>query len=128
VTFAVTVTYQAPTDGTFFLAPVRSDGSSVFPIGRPVPVRFRLTGASAGITNLAARLTVTKISSTIRGTSDSSSDVTVADSGFVFQYRPAAKIYEYRWRTTDQTQGTYQLDVALGDGVTHRILVSLRAH
>ena len=67
-TFSVSVTYEAPTDGTFFLIPLRSNGASIFRIGRPVPVRFKLTGASAGITNLTAKLTVAKISNTVQGT------------------------------------------------------------
>jgi alpha-tubulin suppressor-like RCC1 family protein len=125
--FTVWVQVQAATDGTFFLAPIRPNGSSIFRVGRPVPVRFKLTGASANITNLTAKLVVTKISSSVQGTTEDASDETVADTDFVFQYRPALKWYAYRWKTTDQTQGTYQLKADLGDGVVHQINVSLRA-
>jgi hypothetical protein len=90
-------------------------------------VRFKLTGASAGITNLVPKLIVTKISNSVQGSTEDTSDETVADTGFVFQYRPALKWYAYRWKTTDQTQGTYQLKAELGDGVAHQINVSLRA-
>src|SRR5205814_1146556 len=34
------------------LQPVNADGSSVFKLGSTVPVKFRLTGSSAGITDL----------------------------------------------------------------------------
>jgi hypothetical protein len=124
-TFVVWVQVQAPGDGTFFLVPIRANGSSVFRIGRPVPVRFRLTGASAGITNLTAKLTVTKVSSTVQGTADDASDETVDDTDLTFKYRPLLKWYAYRWRTTDQTRGTFKLKADLGDGVTHEIVVSL---
>jgi len=126
-TFIVWVQVQAPADGMFFLKPIRPNGSSIFRIGRPVPVRFKLTGASANITNLVARLVVTKISSSVQGTAEDASDETVADTDFVFKYSAALKSYAYRWKTTDQTQGTYQLKAELGDGVVHQINVSLRA-
>ena len=125
-TFIVWVTYQAPTDGTFFLFPIRSNGSSIFRIGRPVPARFRLTGASAGITNLVAKLVVTKISNTVQGTIVDVSDETVDDTDFIFKYRPLLRWYAYRWRTIGQTQGTFQLKADLGDGVVHQVNVSLR--
>jgi hypothetical protein len=122
----VWVQYQAPTDGTFFLFPIRANGSSIFHVGRPVPVRFKLTGASAGITNLVAKLIVTKISSTVQGSAEDTSDETVDDTDFVFKFRPQLKFYAYRWRTSDQTQGTYQLKADLGDQVLHQVNVSLK--
>jgi len=125
-TFTVWVQYQAPTDGTFFLAPIRADGGSIFRIGRPVPVRFKLTGASAGITNLVARLSVTRVSSAIEGTTVDTSDETDDDTDFIFRFRPGVKFYAYRWKTTNQTQGTYQLKADLGDGVAHQVNVSLK--
>jgi hypothetical protein len=125
-TFTVWVTYQAPTDGTFFLFPIRSNGSSIFRIGRPVPVRFKLTGASHNITNLVAKLTVTKISNAIQGTAFDTSDETVDDTDFIFKYRPILMFYAYRWKTRDQTQGTFQLKADLGDGVVHQVNVSLK--
>jgi alpha-tubulin suppressor-like RCC1 family protein len=126
-TFTVWVQYQAPGDGTFFLFPVRSNGSSIFPIGPlPLPVRFRLTGASAGITNLVATFAETKTSSSILGSANDVSDETVSDTGTTFIYRPLLQWYAYRWKTSNQTQGTYQLQANLGDGVVHQITVSLK--
>jgi alpha-tubulin suppressor-like RCC1 family protein len=126
-TFTVWVQYQAPADGTFFLLPIRPNGSSIFRIGRPVPVRFKLNGASACITNLQAKLVVTKISSTIQGSILDASDETVDDTDLLFKYRALFKWYAYRWKTSNQTQGTYRLEAVLGDGVTHQINVSLKA-
>ena len=125
-TFTVWVQYQAPSDGSFFLFPIKSDGSSVFGCGRPVPVRFKLTGASANITNLVAKLTVTKISDTIPPAVNSTSDETIDDTDFTFKYRAVFKLYAYRWKTSNQTQGTYRLSAVLGDGVTHQINVGLK--
>jgi photosystem II stability/assembly factor-like uncharacterized protein len=126
-TFTVWVQYQAPGDGTFFLIPIRSNGSSIFPIGPlPLPVRFRLTGASAGITTLVATFAETKTSSSILGTANDVSDETVSDTGTTFIYRPLLQWYAYRWKTSNQTQGTYQIKADLGDGVVHQINVSLK--
>ena len=125
-TFVVRVTYQAPTDGSFFLFPIRANGSSIFRIGRPVPARFKLTGASAGITNLVAKFAVTKISNVVQGTVEDTSDETVDDTDFVFKYRALLKRTPTAWRTSNQTTGTYLLSADLGDGVQHTIRVSLR--
>jgi hypothetical protein len=125
-TFTVWVQYQAPSDGTFFLAPIRPDGSSIFVIGAPVPVKFKLTGASANITNLTAHLVVSQVSSTVQGTVTVVSDETVDDTDMTFKYRSSQRLYIYRWKTRDKTQGTYLLRADLGDGVTHQINVSLK--
>jgi hypothetical protein len=124
--FTIWVQYQAPADGSFFLAPVLPDGSSLFTIGAPLPAMFKLTGASAGITNLNAKFSVTKLSSTLQGTHPSVSSETVADTNNIYQYRSSQKLYIYRWKTLGQTQGTYQLHADLGDGVTHEVDVSLK--
>ncbi|HEY2902235.1 MAG TPA: HYR domain-containing protein [Polyangia bacterium] len=125
-TFTVWVTYQAPTDGSFFLAPIRANGSSIFKIGPPVPVRFKLTGASQNITNLVAKLVVTKISNTVQGTTVDTGDETVDDTDFTFKFRQGMQFYAYRWKSRDQTQGTFQLRADLGDGVVHQVNVSLK--
>jgi hypothetical protein len=124
--FTVWVQVQAPADGSFFLSPIRANGSSIFHIGRPVPVRFKLTGASAAITNLAATLSVTKVSNDVQGTVEDTSGETQEDTDFTFKYRPLLKWYAYRWKTRGVTQGTYQLRVDLGDGVPHQVNVSLK--
>ena len=125
-TLTVWVQYQAPSDGTFFLKPIRSNGSSIFRIGKAVPVKFELTGASRSITNLVAKLVVTKISNAVHGTAEDVGDEDGEDTDFLFKYRPAKKLYGYRWKTRGETQGTYQLRADLGDGVVHAINVSLR--
>jgi hypothetical protein len=89
-------------------------------------VKFKLTGASAGITDLTARLIVTKISNEIRGTVDDVSDEDGDETDFLFKYRKAKGIYGYRWKTRGETKGTFRLTADLGDAVTHTINVSLR--
>ncbi|HXJ21852.1 MAG TPA: HYR domain-containing protein [Polyangia bacterium] len=129
-TFTVWVQYQTPTDGSFFLLPLLANGKALFPIGPlPLPVVFHLTGTSAGITNLTATFSATKISSsvvsgttTIAGTAG-----TTASTGTTFNYVPLLKVYDFLWKVSNQTQGTYQINVSLGDGVPHQLNVSLKA-
>ena len=124
--FNVWVQYQAPADGTFFLSPIRADGKSVFKIGRAVPVKFTLTGPSAGITNLVARLVVTKLSGNIAGNNDCDGDEDGEDTDMQFKYRKAKGIYGYRWKTSNQAPGTFELRADLGDGVMHKVNLSLK--
>jgi hypothetical protein len=125
--FTVWVQVQAPADGTFFLRPIRSDGGSVFRIGRAVPVKFQLTGASAGITDLVAKLVVTRTSTEVRGTTDCEGDEDGEDTDMVFTYRRSKGLYGYRWKTRGESPGTYRLRAELGDDVVHEVDVSLKA-
>jgi uncharacterized repeat protein (TIGR03803 family) len=47
------------------LQPLNADGSSIFKLGSTIPVKFKLTGACAGITNLIAKIYVAKIDNVI---------------------------------------------------------------
>ncbi|MES4792714.1 MAG: hypothetical protein C4321_06725, partial [Chloroflexota bacterium] len=50
------------------LQPINQDGSSIFKMGSTVPVKFRLTGNSAGYTGLEARLSIAKLTDNVLGT------------------------------------------------------------
>jgi len=124
--FTVRVKYQAPTDGTFFQQPINADGSSIFKLGSTIPVKFKLTGASAGITNLVAHLTVAKVSSSVTGSCVEATATGGANSGDTFRYDAAAKQYVFNLSTKVLSAGTWSLRADLGDGVNHSIKVSLR--
>jgi len=89
-------------------------------------VKFQLAGASKNITDLRARLIVTKLSDVIQGSVDDEGDEDGDDTDFLFKYKPSKKLYVYRWKTRSETRGTYQLRADLGDGVVHQVNVSLR--
>jgi len=124
VTFAVIVTYQAPTDGTFYAQPINPDGSSIFKLGSTVPVKFALTGASAGITNLVAKISVPKVSNGIEGSFVEATSTSGGDSGNTFRYSSGQ--YIFNLSTKSLSQGTWAVKVDLGDGVDHTIHISLR--
>src|SRR5262249_5771951 len=81
VTIPVWVQVQAASDGTFFGQPINSDGSSIFKRNATIPVKFRLLGASAGITNLKAKLLTAKVSSGVTGTYVEGDTNVAADGG-----------------------------------------------
>ena len=107
---------------TGFLQPINADGSSVFKLGRTVPVKFALTGPSANITNAVARLYVAKVSDNVAGTEAASTSA--ATTGNLFRYSDGQ--YIFNLGTDGLTAGTYQLRVDTGDGVARVVNISLR--
>jgi hypothetical protein len=120
--FDVSVTFE----WSGILAPVRSDGSSVFKIGRTVPVKFQLAGSSAGIANLAARILVAKVSDGIAGVFEDITSSSSADAGNLFRYDPAAGQYVFNLSTAPLSHGTWAIQVDLGDGESRLTTISLR--
>jgi hypothetical protein len=121
-TFTVKVTYA----WSGVLQPVNADGSSIFKANSTVPVKFQLTGASAGIANLEAKLYIAKVSNNIVGTEEEATSNAAADSGNVFRYDAASRQYVFNSGTRSLEVGTYQLRIDLGDGTTNTVTVSLR--
>jgi hypothetical protein len=91
-----------------------------------VAVRFRLGGASAGITNLVAKVSMTNISSSILGTQMESYCSDGADSTDRFRYESKDNHYENNRATKYLSQGTYLVKADLGDGVSRTVRISLR--
>jgi DNA/RNA endonuclease G (NUC1) len=107
-----------------FLQPVNQDGSSIFKLGQTVPVKFQLTGASAGITNAVVRLYVAKITDSVVGTEEKADSTSNATEGNLFRYSDGQ--YVFNLSTAGLTTGTYQLRVDMGDGVLRVVNISLR--
>jgi len=118
------VTVAAGYTWSGFLQPINQDGSSLFHLGQTVPVKFQLTGASAGITNAVARLYVAKITDNVVGTEESAGSTSEATEGNLFRYADGQ--YVFNLSTRGLTVGTYQLRVDTGDGIPRTVLVSLR--
>ena len=115
---------QMPHYWSGVLQPVNADGSSVFKLGSTVPVKFQLTGDSAGITNLAARLFLTKLSNGIAGTEVEAESNSAADTGNVFRYSGGQ--YQFNLGTRMLSEGTWRMRIDLGDGALHTVDFSLR--
>ncbi|MGN6578136.1 MAG: HYR domain-containing protein [Nocardioides sp.] len=120
--FKVTVT--AAWSGV--LQPVNADGSSVFKLGSTVPVKFQLTGASAGVKDLVARLYYARISSAGTGLFMEADSTSNATTGNLFRYDATANQYIFNLGTKTLSTGTYKLRIDLGDGLERTVNISLK--
>jgi probable HAF family extracellular repeat protein len=111
----------------------RTDDTSIFKANSTVPVKLKLTGESAGITDAKVTLKVTKLSDTIRGDVLENPVEAVPTTGY--EFRPpeiAGDAYIYNWSTKGLEPGTYKLTIDLGDGTAtnadaiNHALVSLK--
>jgi hypothetical protein len=122
-TFTVTVTVLS---WSFFLQPINSDGSSIFKQGNTVPVKFQLTGTSAGITDLAATIRVQKVANSVTGSELEVVSSGAADSGIAFRYDPTGNLYIFNLSTTNLSAGTYAVSAVVGTSVLGTVHISLK--
>ena len=121
-TFTVTVSAS----WSNVLQPINADGSSIFKLGSTVPVKFQLTGASAGITNLTARLYLQRVGAGSTGTVLEAISTSNATTGNLFRYDNTAGHYIFNLGTKTLSAGTYQLRIDLGDGAPRTVNITLR--
>jgi probable HAF family extracellular repeat protein len=100
--------------------------ASVFKAGSTVPVRFALTGASAGVSTLTATFSYAKVGSGVLGTELEAATTVAATAGNLFRYDATTHQYMFNWTTKGLTSGTYRLTINLGDGVPHTVDVGLK--
>lgn len=107
-----------------FLQPINMDGSSVFKAGSTVPVKFQLTGAWAGITDLVATLSYRKISDGVPGDVNEASSTSAATAGN--EFRSGGGQYLFNWSTKGLAAGTYRLEVRVGSTVVGTVDLGLK--
>lgn len=108
------VEYSVKYDWSGFLQPINADGSSIFKLGRTVPVKFNIIGNSAGTDNAVAHLYVAKIDNNVDGTETEAISTSAADSWNTFRYDTTAQQYIFNLGTNELTTGTYKLKVYVG--------------
>jgi mRNA-degrading endonuclease RelE of RelBE toxin-antitoxin system len=107
---------------TGLLAPMQEGG--VYKIGRTLPLKFSLTGASAPLTNAVARLYIAKISNGVAGIETDADSTSAATTGNLFRYAGDGQ-YIFNWSVQGYTPGTYQLRIDMGDGVQRIVIIGL---
>jgi len=107
---------------TGLLAPVQAGGT--YKVGRTLPIKFQLTGASAGITDAQIRLVVYQVSNNVVGDPIDVETNSAATTGNLFRYVNGE--YVFNWSTAGLSAGTYQLQIDMGDGVVRAVNISLR--
>jgi hypothetical protein len=120
-TISVAVAYQ----WSNLLEPININGSRVFRLGSTVPVKFKLTGASQGISTAVAKLTLAKVTNGVVGT-EFAAESTAASNGNLFRYDAQNDQYIFNLNTRNLTAGEYQLRVDLGDGVSRTARITLQ--
>ncbi len=106
--------------------PINADGSSVFKAGATIPVKFKFTGASAGVTDAVGALYYQRISS---NTAPVNEPTTTGDpagnSSTGFRYDANNDQYVFNWSTKGLATGTYKLFIDLNDGTTRELTLKL---
>lgn len=121
-TSSVSFTVTVAVSWSGVLAPVTDGGT--YKQGSTIPVKFALTGASAGVTNLQATLWVRKVSAPAAGQAAVAVSTSAATTGNLFRYTDGQ--YLFNLNTKPLQVGTYELRIDLGDGVPHTVIITLR--
>jgi hypothetical protein len=102
------------------LEPLSATGSTSAKQGSTVPVKFRLTGPSAGVTNLPARIFGALVSAGGAVGAEIELAGRGGNSGNVFRYDAASGQYIFNWDTRELSEGTWRVRIDLLDGNTAR--------
>jgi hypothetical protein len=118
---AVTQTFLVTHTWSGVLPPLSPGAAAVVALGRTIPVKFTLTGGSAGFERVAAKLYASPANAAVENlaTGTNSSDGT-------FRFDPESREYIFNWDTKGLVPGTWQLRVDLLDGVRRTAVVHLR--
>ncbi len=112
-----------------FQQPINADGSSIFNLGRTIPVKIILTDCSGqSISTATVTIAVYKISNAVLGNEleqliDSSGN---ANTGNLFRYDAAAGQYIYNLSTKGYTKGTYKAYATPDNGQSYSVVFSLK--
>jgi hypothetical protein len=104
------------------LAPVQAGGT--YKAGRTIPIKFQLTGASAGVTDAQIRLLIYQVSNNVIGDPVDVESTSAATTGNLFRYDNG--YYVFNLSTAGMAAGTYQLQIDMGDGVIRAVNISLK--
>lgn len=117
--FDVTVTFA----WSGVLQPLSADGSSIFKSRRALPVKFRLTGASASIVDLPARLVMQRLSDGLPATDEEVTSAVASARGDAFRYDAEAGQYVL---DAPVDSGTWLARILMDDGVERSVRFSVR--
>jgi hypothetical protein len=104
------------------LAPVQAGGT--YKAGRTLPIKFQLTGASAGVTDAVIRLVIYQVNNNVVGDPVDVESTSAATTGNLFRFENG--YYVFNLSTAGMPAGTYQLQIDMGDGVIRAVNISLK--
>ncbi|MFH0762527.1 MAG: PxKF domain-containing protein [Candidatus Omnitrophota bacterium] len=126
-TIEQSLTYNVRYTYAGVLPPINQDDSSIFKLGRVVPVKFQLKDAAGNyISTAAARIYLSKISNTVLGGEIEAESVGSANTGNLFRYDSAENQYIFNLGTSNLSKGTWQIKIQLDDGSLRYVSVSFK--
>jgi beta propeller repeat protein len=112
-----------------FQQPINANGSSIFKLGRTIPVKIVLTDSNGqNVPSAVVTLSVSRITDAILGTEtevllDASGN---ANTGNLFRYDASSGQYIYNLNTKGYAKGTYRLYARPDDGKSYSVDFSLK--
>lgn len=124
----VTSTYDVVYGFGGVLQPINSDNTSIFKLGRTIPVKFQLTdGIGAYISTADASISYSYISTDVSGEEVESDSTILATFGNQFRYDSSENQYIFNLSTKGFNIGSYKLKINLNDGsAVKEVRISLR--
>jgi len=122
-----TITYYVRYNYSGILPPINADGSSIFKLGRTIPVKFQLKDFSGSFISAAiAKLYLAKISNDVLGTEVEAESVGEANTGNLFRYDTTNNQYIFNLGTSFLSEGIWQIRISLDDGTSKYVNIGLK--
>ncbi|MCK5683360.1 PxKF domain-containing protein [bacterium] len=111
-----------------FYAPIRSDGTSIFKVGRTIPVKFKLSDCNGkSISNAAVSIAVYELTTGLEVLKELEADASgKANEYSLFRYDSEDEQYIYNLNTKSMVSGTYRIDVMINNNESFSVNVSLK--
>lgn len=109
------------------LEPINSDGSSIFKLGRTVPIKFQLKdNKGVFINNASIRLYIENISDEVTGSVNEADSFYNSNTDNIFRYDADTNQYIYNLSTKDMYTGVWKLRIVLNDGTEKHVYFLLK--
>ena len=110
------------------LPPINEDGSSIFKLGRTIPVKFQLWDDQGNfVTDAIAKIFLQKLDNDLPDGDPIDGDSTsAATTGNLFRYDSDSQQYIFNLGTKLLSPGTWQIRIELDDGTSYIVNISLR--
>ena len=110
------------------LPPIKADGSSVFKLGRTIPVKFQLRDDQGNfVTNAVANIFLQKFDNgDPEGDPMEGDSTSAASTGTEFRYDFTSNQYIFNLATKLLSTGTWQIRILLDDGMSYYVKIGLK--
>lgn len=108
-----------------FQSPINADGSSIFKLGRTIPVKIALSDCNGqNVSTASVTISVNWMSNADAGTPIEVYSSGAANTGSYFRYDVDAQQYIYNLSTASYSNGKYKITAHLDNGQDHSVNIS----